>query len=256
MRKYLIGVITCLVGAITFSGVASADVTNLTIQSSITPTKAPKKKFVGASVFFRSADTHAGALPCPLGTAGSPTCYAFPPSTNSLITFPKGLKFTPGNLPDCNLSVLSGKSTAQARAACPKSIIATGSNVQAFSDGRTLNGVVTAFNGAPSGGNPSQYLHVEFPGVATKPILQGTVRGNTIQFIVPPVPGSVIENIGVTFPKKVVGKKRNKSTGKVEKTFYASFRCASQRYTITEVNTYANGKVLTATTPDTCKQTK
>ncbi len=256
MRKYLIGVIAGLVGAVAFSSVASADVTNLTIQTSNTPSKAPKKRFVGGSNFFQSSDTHAGDLPCPLGTAGSPTCRAFPPSTLSTIDFTKNAKFIPGNIPDCNLALLSGKSTAQARAACPQSLVSTGSNVQLFSDGRTLNGTVSGFNGAPSGGSPSLYLHVEFPGVATKPILQGTIRGNTISFIVPPVPGSVIESINNTIPKKVSGKKKNAKTGKVEKTFYFNARCNLKRYTVTESTTYANGKVLTASIPETCKQTK
>ena len=47
--------------------------------------------------------------------------------------------------------------------------------------------MITSFNGAPTGGFPSLYLHVEFPGVTTKPILNGIIQGNRITVQVPPV---------------------------------------------------------------------
>jgi hypothetical protein len=190
-------------------------------------------------------------LPCPLGTANSPTCLAYPPSVQSVITFPKSLKFDPGNLPDCSLSSIVGQSSAGARAACPKSIVGSGSNTQLFSDGRTLNGTITAFNGAPSGGFPSLYLHVEFPGVATKPILNGIIRGNVLTVQIPPVQGSVIDSITTTlFGKRVVGK--NKKTG--QKRYYASARCSTGKWATTETVTYQGGKTLSTTVNNKCKQ--
>ena len=153
MRKYLIGMIAALAGALALSSVASADVTSVGIVSNVTPAKQNKKVRGPANIFFQSSDTHAGNRPCPLGTANSPSCYAFPPSVQSSITFPKDLKFTAGNIPDCSLSRIVGQSSASARAACAGSIVGGGGNVQAFSDGRKLNGTITAFNGAPSGGN-------------------------------------------------------------------------------------------------------
>jgi hypothetical protein len=254
MRKYLIGMIAALVGALALSSVASADVTGVNIVSNITPAKQKKKVRGPVNIFFQSSDTHAGNLPCPLGTANSPSCYAFPPSVQSSITFPKDLKFTAGNIPDCSLSRIVGQSAASARAACAGSIVGGGGNVQAFSDGRKLNGTITAFNGAPSGGNPSLYLHVEFPGVATKPILNGVFRGNNLTVQIPPVQGSVIDVFNTALNgKRVVGKK-NKKTGR--KPTYASIRCSTGKWTTTETVTYQNGKSLTTSITNKCKQKK
>ena len=253
MRKYLIGMIAALAGALAMSSVASADVTGVGIIANLTPTKQSKKVRGPANIFFQSSDTHAGNQPCPLGTANSPSCYAFPPSVQTSITFPKDLKFTAGNIPDCSLSRIVGQSTASARAACAQSIVGAGGNLQAFSDGRKLSGTVTAFNGAPSGGNASLYLHVEFPGVATKPILNGVFRGNQLTVQIPPVQGSVIEFFNTSLNgKRVVGK--NKKTGK--KTTYASMRCSTGKWVTSETVTYQNGKTLSTSVTHKCKQRK
>ena len=254
MRKYLIGMIAALAGALALSSVASADVTSVGVVANITPAKQNKKVRGPANIFFQSTDTHAGNLPCPLGTANSPSCYAFPPSIQTTITFPKDLKFTPGNIPDCSLSRIVGQSTAGARAACAQSIVGGGGNVQAFSDGRKLNGVITAFNGAPSGGNPSLYLHVEFPGVATKPILNGVFRGNVLSVQIPPVQGSVIDVFSTNLlGKRVVGKK-SKKTGRAPT--YASIRCSNGKWPVTETVNYQGGKTLTDSKTYKCKQKK
>ncbi len=254
IRKYLIGTVTGLVGVMMFASVASADVTNVQMGLQVSPAKQDKKQFGGASVFFSSTDTHAGELPCT--NALSVTCRAFPPSIQTLLGFPTDFKFNPGKLPDCNLSQLIGQSTAGAKAACSRSIVGGGSNLQLFSDGRLLSGTITAFNGAPSGGNPSLYLHVEFPGVTTKPILNGVIQGNRILVQIPPVQGSVIENFSTTLNRTVVGKKKNKKTGKVTKQFYFSVRCSKRNWTGTEQVTYQNGKVLNSSVSQKCTQKK
>jgi hypothetical protein len=255
IRKYLIGTITCLLGAFAFSSVVSAAVTSVSIDGSrVTPAKQHKKVRGPASTFFQSNDTHAGFKPCPPGTGTTDACAAYPPSVQSLITFPKDFKFTPGRLPDCNLAALSGKTTAGARAACPRSIVGGGRNVNTTTTGQTLNGVITAFNGAPSGGKPSLYLHVDIQGVTTKPILNGVISGNVLTVQVPPVPGSVIEHFDTTINKIVTGKKRNKRTGKVQKTFYFSAKCSKKKWTTTETVTYQNGQQLSDSSTQRCKQ--
>jgi hypothetical protein len=253
MRKYLIGMVAALVGALALSSVASADVTSVGIVSNITPAKQDKKVRGPVNIFFQSSDTHTGNQPCPLGTANSPSCYAFPPSIQTSITFPPDLKFTAGNIPDCQLSRIVGQSTASARANCAQSIVGAGGNLQAFSDGRKLNGTVTAFNGAPSGGNASLYLHVEFPGVATKPILNGVFRGNNLTVQIPPVQGSVIEFFNTSLNgKRVVG--TNKKTGK--KTTYAMMRCSTGKWITNETVTYQNGKTLSSSVNNKCTPKK
>jgi hypothetical protein len=250
IRKYLIGTITCLVGVFAFSSVASAAVTALNIGVNISPTKQQKKVRGPASVFFESNDTHAGFLPCPPGTGNTDACRAYPPSTQAVLTFTRDIKFTPGNLPDCNLSAIAGKTTAGARAACSRSIVGAGSNRNLTTSGQTLNGVITAFNGAPSGGNPSLYLHVDIAGVTTKPILNGVIRGNVLTVQIPPVPGAVIEHFDTTLVRKVVGRKKGK------RVFYFSARCSKRNWSLTETVTYQNGQQLSDTVGDRCAQKK
>jgi hypothetical protein len=254
IRKYLIGTITGLVGAVAFASVASADVTSVQPSLSISPAKQDKKAFGAAGVTFVSTDTHVGELPC--SNALSLSCRAFPPSIQTTLTFNRDIKFNPGRLPDCSLSQLVGRTTAGARLACPGSIVGQGSNLQLFSDGRLLNGTLTVFNGAPSGGNPSMYLHVEFPGVTTKPILNAVIQGSRILVQIPPVQGSVIENFSVTLNKRVVGRKINKKTRKVQKLFYFSARCSNRTWTLDEQVTYQAGKQLAGTVSQRCTQKK
>jgi hypothetical protein len=256
IRKYLIGTITCLVGVFAFSSVASAAVTALDVGVNITPKKQDKKKRGPSSVFFESNDAHAGLLPCPPGTANTVDCRAYPPSVQAVLQFTNDVKFTPGNLPDCNLAAIAGKTTAGARAACARSIVGAGSNRNLTTSGQVLNGVITAFNGAPSGGNPSLYLHVDIAGVTTKPILNGVIRGSTLTVQIPPVPGAVIEHFDTAIGKRVVGKKRNKKTGKVTKSFYFSAKCSRRNWFVTETVTYQNGQQLSNTESEPCTQRK
>jgi hypothetical protein len=251
MRKYLIGMITALAGALALSSVASADVTGNNLSVSLTPTKQNKKVRGPVNVSFQSDDVHVGDVPCLLGTANSPSCYSFPASTQSLITFPKDLKFTSGNIPGCELSRLIGQSTAGARAACAGSIVGAGAVTQAVSDGRRLNGTLTEFNGVPSGGSPTIYIHTDIPGVATKPILSGVIRGNTVTTQIPPVQGTAIDLFSLNiFGKRVVGK--NKKTG--QKTTYASIRCSTGKWNSSQVVTFQGGKTETGTAAGKCKQ--
>lgn len=268
-RKYLIGVMaTGLVGAVALSGIASADVTELTITTQVTPSKQDKKKRGGVSVFFSSADKHEGTTVPPGGAGCAPpatvtaTCKYFPPSTRTLLTFPTDFKFDPGTIPDCNLASLAGKDAAGAKAACPQSVVGQGKSIvhttteagtPAGNPG-TLNGTVTAFNGAPSGGAATLYLHVDIAGVATKPILQGTIKGNVLDVTIPPVSGTVIEYFDTTINKVISKSKKNKKTGKKTKTFYLSAKCSKKSWTTTSTNTYSNGKQLTDSFSQACQQ--
>jgi hypothetical protein len=260
MTKYAMGIIAGLVGALALSSVASAEVTSLSIGSQWTPAKQDKKNRGPAKVFIESNEAHAGAFKgqpgCEVGNEGL-GCFAFPPTVQSLITFPKDVAVEPGNLPECSRASLQGKSTAAAMAACPRSIVGGGNSVGKSLDGGTLTGVITAFNGVPSGGNPSLYLHLDIAGVATKPILNGVVRGNTLLLQIPPVPGMVSEHFDTTLNPIVTGKKKNKKTGKVKKTFLISIRCSKSRtWTTTETITYETGKTLTDSASQKCKQKK
>lgn len=256
IRKYVIGIVAGLAAAVVLSSVASAAVTGLSIEYSVTPSKGDKKVRNGVSTTFVSDDVHDGFLPCPLGTADTAGCRAYPPSRKSVVTFSENLQFNPGNLPDCSLGQLVGKTSAQALSSCPRSHVGEGTNTQLFSDGRTLDGLITIFNGAPTGGNPTIYLHVDVPGVETKPILNGTIRGNVVTTDVPPIPGSVIERFAITFDKTVTAQKKNRKTGKVKKTFYQMGNCSQRNFITREDVTYADGTTLSATVPGRCTRTK
>jgi hypothetical protein len=266
MRNYLIGAVAGLVGAMAFASVASADVTALRVEATATPSKQDKKVRGPVNVYFESNDSHAGTTappaPCLPGTVGTNSCYAFPPSIQARVVFPTDFRFDPGNLVDCNLAALIGKGTAAARASCPRSVVGVGQNKQLFSDGRLLTGTITAFNGAPSGGNPSMYLHIDIPGVESKPILNGVISGNVLNVQIPPVQGSVIEQFFVTVNgRTVVGTSKAKkgsasAAAKRKKRFYLTAKCSKRDWTTTETVTYQNGKQLVDSVPLSCTQKK
>jgi hypothetical protein len=232
---------------------------------SVTPAKQDKKKRGGISAFFESNDAHQGVTIPPGGDPGcnpplivTSACKYFPPSLQTIVNFPTDLKFDPGTIPDCNISSLRGKTTAGARAACPKSIVGQGlSTIHTLAESPgALQGTVTAFNGVPAGGNPTLYLHTDIAGVATKPILEGTITGSTLTVAIPPVAGTVIQHFDTTINKVVSKKKKNKKTGKVTKTYYFSARCSKGTWTEDEITTYQGGKTLTASAGQKCKQKK
>ncbi len=123
--------------------------------------------------------------------------------------------------------------------------------------------MITAFNGQPSGGNPSLYLHIEFPGVETKPILNGVISGNVLNVQIPPVQGSVIEQFFTNIKgNTVVGKTKAKAgsaraSAKAKKKYYLTAKCPKSRdWTTTETVTYQGGKTLTDSVPLSCSQKK
>jgi hypothetical protein len=251
MRKYLIGVIAGLVSALAFSSVASADITGLIATVNVTPSKQDKKVRGPVNVFFESDGIHTGVLQGdPQCVTANLACRFFPPSTRTLLTFPTDFKFDPGNLPDCPLASLQGKTTASARAACPKSVVGTGTNIQGFLDGRLVTGTITAFNGVPSGGFPSLYLHVDLPGVASKPILQASIQGNKLDVVIPPVPGSAIDDFTTTLNGKLVTGKKKLGNGKVKKKYYFSAKCSTGTWTTTETVTYSISPTSSKTLTD------
>jgi hypothetical protein len=267
MRKILIGALAAVVGAAVIPSIASADVTALSVTNTVSPAKQFKKVRGGVTTTFVSKDTHSGITlppggpgcdPPPFGS-GSVTaaCKYFPPSVQSVITFPTDFKFTPGKLPACNLASLQGKDAAGAKAACPRSVVGQG-NTHIHTTTETggpsgngqLSGVVTLFNGAPTGGRPSLYVHIDIAGNTNKPILTGSINGNVLTTTIPPVPGTVIEDLTATINKLVVKKSKG------VKTFYLSARCSRKTWALSETNTYQGGKQLTASTSGKCKQLK
>ena len=235
-RKYLIGALVGVIGALAFSGVASAAPTGQTLQTTLAPAKQDKKIFGGVSLHNIISTT-----------------ITDPPTTQSpkttVFTIDPNVKFVNGNIPVCPLSAIQGKFTAQAQAACPQSITGSGS-VQV--NGGAIGGNVTFFSGGPS----TIYVQTDIgPGATTLTII-GTISGKTLTFSnIPNTPGLVLTKFDTTFNKRRTGKQTFKVKGKKKHvpTFYVMARCKKKRWATSETTTFYSGEVFTASASQKCK---
>ena len=227
-RKYLIGALTGVIGALALSGVANAAVTGQTLQTSLSPSKQDKKKFGGVSLHNIISTTITDPA-----TTQSPKQTVF--------TIDPNVKFVAGNIPACPLTAIQGKFDAQARAACPQSI--TGQGTVEVNNG-AIKGNVTFFSGGPS----TIYVQTDIgPGATTLTII-GTIQGKILTFSnIPNTPGLVLTKFDTTFNKRKTGKK----------TFYVMARCKKGKWKTSETTTFYSGEVFTAAAPpQKCKVKK
>jgi len=233
-RKYLIGALLSVIGALVVTGTASAAVTGQTYTVVTSPPKQDKKVFGPVASFANTVDT---------AYSGGFT----PNATQTVLTFTKDIKFTPGTIPQCNLSTISTVPQAQSDAACGASKVGTGS---ATINGGALTGKVAAYNGQPSGGSPTIGLHTDvFTGstYAFSTTLTGVLNtsSNTLTVSIPPT-GTSITHFETTITKIKSGKK----------SFYVMARCKKKKWTNSETTTFNNGTQTTASTTQKCKQKK
>jgi hypothetical protein len=240
MRKHklMIGAVVGLVGVVAAAGIASAAVSSQTYSSVAQKTKQFKKTRGPVGTFATDVATSYSSFG--------------PRATQTVITFDHDYKFSPGKLPQCNAASLSGKDAAGAKAACPGSQVGQGSAVLTTAVNSTLNGIVTAFNGVRSGGNPTILLHVDVQGSTTKPILTGTLSGTVLTVQVPLTPGIEITNFQTTINQVVTQKKR--VNGKTVKTFYVSAKCSHKKWNHSETTTFEDGSTKSAAFTQKCKQ--
>jgi len=227
-RKYLIGALAGVIGALAFSGVASATPTSQSLQTTLAPAKQSKKTF-GAVTLHNIISTNFDNYL----TSQSPQSTTF--------TIDPNVKFTPGNIPVCQLSQIQNKPDAQARAACPQSITGQGS-VQV--NGGALNGTVTFFRGA----HPQDiYVHTDINNGFLILDIIGNITGKVLTFTnIPNTPGSVLTKFDTTFNKRKTGKK----------SFYVMARCKKKTWKTTEVTHFYSGETLSASSAEKCKQKK
>jgi hypothetical protein len=233
MRKHrlLIGVVAGVIGALSLSSIASAAPTSQTLQATIAPAKQSKKTFGGASLHAIIGTTFDNFV-----TSQSPRQTVF--------TIDPNIKFTNGNVPVCQLSQIQGKFTAQAQAACPRSIVGGGS-VQV--NGGAVGGTVTIFGGGPT----TMYVQTDIGPGATSLTIVGTLAGRTLTFSnIPNTPGLVLSNFDVSFNKRKTGKKKGTAT------FYVSARCKKKKWTNRESTSFYSGETLSASATQKCKQKK
>jgi hypothetical protein len=235
-RKYLIGALLSVVGALVVSGSASAAVTGQSLSVNLTPPKQQKKVFGPVGSMKTVVDTN--YAPGPFSPTG----------TQTVLTFSKDIKFTPGNIPVCNLSAISTVPQAQSDATCGASKVGTGS---ATINGGLLTGKVAAYNGTPSGGSPTIGLHTDvFTGsgsYAFSTTLTGVLNtgANTLTVAIPPT-GTSITHFTTTIGKKKSGKK----------TYYVMARCKKKKWVNSETTHFNDGSSITATSTQKCKQKK
>ena len=112
-----------------------------------------------------------------------------PNATQTVISFSRDFVFSPGGLPQCNLSAINTVPQAQADAICGSSKVGTGS---AMINAGLLTGVVSAYNGTPSGGTPTIGLHVDIftstGSYAFSTTLTGVLnaQANSLTIAIPP----------------------------------------------------------------------
>ena len=233
-RKYLVGALLSVIGALVVSGTASAAVTGHGYTVTASPAKQSKNTFGPLGSFKNVVDTNYAA-------------GAFTPfGTQTVLTFSKDIKFTPGNIAVCNLSSISTVPQSSSDATCGASKVGTGS---AIINGGLLTGKVAAYNGTPSGGSPTIGLHTDVflpSGAYTfSTTLTGVLNtgANTLTVNIPPT-GTAITHFETTITKKKSGKS----------TYYVMARCKKKKWTNTETTSFNDGSSTTATSTQKCKQ--
>jgi hypothetical protein len=225
-RKYLIAASVGVIGALAFSGIASAAPTGHSLQARVAPAKQSIKTFGAASLSLTIASTYDS-----FATSQSPR--------QLVIGLDRNMKLVNGNVPACQQSQIANRPTAAARAACPQSIVGQGS-VQV--NGGVLTGVVTLFSGGPN----TLWAQVDVSNGAVVLTLNGVISGGRTLTIsgIPNTPGTILNSTNVTLNKRKTGKN----------TFYLMARCKAKKWTIRETTSWYSGESLSASVTQKCKQ--
>jgi hypothetical protein len=224
-RKYLIGTLLGVVGALAFSGIASAAPTGHSVQAKVTPAKQDNKRFGGASLNFNIRSTYDA-----FATSQSPR--------QLVISLDRNMKLALGGVPACQQSQIANRPTAQARAACPRSIVGQGGVTV---NGGVLTGQVTLFGG----GAKLLYAQVDVSGGAVILTLPGAISGRTLTISgIPNTPGTILDSTNATINKRKTGK-----------TFVFSARCPTKKWTLRESTSWYSGETLSGSATQKCKRT-
>ena len=239
-RKYVVSASLGVIGALAVSGTAAAAVTGFTYGANISPSKQSAKTFGPAAITSTLDTTYA-----PGGFNPTPT--------TTVVKFSKDIKFTPGNLPQCNLSAISTAPDSTAMSQCAASKVGTGSVIV---NNGVLTGKVTAYNGIPSGGgSPPIGFHTDLflPNGAysfsTTGIGTLNTKTNTLTTPIPPT-GTSLTHFEVAIGKIKTGKKKGKPT------YYVMARCKKKKWTDMATETFSDGSSLASTSTQKCKAKK
>jgi hypothetical protein len=229
--------VAALVGAVAVLALpagAPAAVTGQTLSVTASDSGQPKQQFESLGTLAVALDT---------SYSGPFT----PNATQTVISFTKDFLFSPGGLPQCNLSAINTVPQAQADAICGSSKVGTGS---ASINGGLLTGVVAAYNGTPSGGSPTIGLHVDIftstGSYAFSTTLTGVLntQANTLTVSIPPT-GTSITHFGTTINQVRTG----------ASTYYVMARCSTKNWANSQTTTFDDGQQLSASSSQRCQQT-
>lgn len=233
-RKYLIAAMLGVCGTlVTSAGTASAAVIGQNLKTTMSPARQDRQVFAPAKT-FRSV----------LGTSFTGARF-LPIASANVLTFSKDVKFTPGNIPECDLSVIRTVPEASADAACRTSRVGGGSLL--INGGGALTGKLAFYNGQPIGGIPTIGLHTDvftYGRYSLSTTLTGVLntKANTLSFSYPPT-GNSVTDWDTTFYKRKSGKE----------TFYVMARCR-KKWVTTATVIYDNGQSISSTSTQRCKQ--
>jgi hypothetical protein len=128
-----------------------------------------------------------------------------PVPKQTVFHFDNDIAFDPTGLATCSSASIAGMTTAGALATCPGARV--GSGTVAYNGGATINGVITAFNGTPSGGHPTVLAHIDINSGSIIVVLVGVIGtstrggdfGSQIDFTAwPNTPGVAATHFGIT----------------------------------------------------------
>jgi hypothetical protein len=237
--KYVLAASLGVIGAIWVSGTASAAVTGFTYGASISPAKQSATTFGPAAITSTLDTTFTGGFT--------------PTPTTTVVQFSKDIKFTPGNLPQCDLNAISTAPDSTAMARCAASKVGTGS---VLVNGGVLTGKVTAYNGIPSGGGtPPIGFHTDLflasgaYSFSTTGIGTLNTKTNTLTTPIPPT-GTSLTHFQVVIGKIKTGKKKGKTT------YYVMARCKKKKWTDVATESFADGTSRSSTSTQKCKAKK
>jgi hypothetical protein len=265
-RKYLIGATLALAASVAIAAIAQAASTGQSLTVQVSATK-QDKKVRGPADINVTVDTQEAA-PFNAATQGQD-------AQQTVVDFDKDFTFTAGALPTCNPTSLTGSTTEAALAACGRAKVGSGAATLceatatlqgcAATPGGGIQGVVTAFNGVPSGGNQSIILHARFgPPANTTTVLTGVLTnsplgnpyGKRLVVSVPPTGQSTglhLTHFQTSIPR-LISVKANKKKGKPAK-YYVSAKCSDKTWDFQETTTFrSGGPTLSAHTTAPCKQ--
>ena len=217
---------------------AFAAVTGQTVSVTASPSAQPKKQFGPLNSLVTVVDT-----------AYSPPFT--PTATQTVLNFSRDFMFNSGGLPQCDLNAVNTLPQTQSDAICGPSKVGTGS---ATINGGLLTGVVSAYNGTPSGGSPTIGLHTDIFTASGSYAFSTTLTGvlntsaNSLTVAIPPT-GTAITHFETTINKVRTGKRKG------QPIYFVMARCSKKKWVSGATSTFDNGQQISSTTVQSCKQT-